>query len=271
MGAPVEAPALFIRDAANFVATPLTCGPWNPAHTNGSAALALVAHCIDDVPTLTPMSVARFTVDLQRPVPVGVPLTVTTEITREGKKLQVVEAALSANGAVCVSATALRLREVDFAGNPLIPRGSTSDVPTRRITPPADSVNLRSLRPNPSGALLASDIMLATRTDSRSTATWIRLTTQVVMGEPMRTFARMAYAFDFTSLVGMAVDVSSVSMINPDVTAHILRPAVGEWIALVGDTRIDAAHGRGVSMAEASDELGVFAVVSTSQIVEPLA
>lgn len=265
----MEAPALFFRDGASFVATSFTCGPWDPAQTDGSSALALIAHCLDDVPSLVPMSTARFTVDLQRPVPVGRPLTVTTEITREGKKLQVVDAVIWADGQACVQATALRLREADFSGNPIIPTGTTDDVPSRRITPPEDSVHLRTLRPRDIGAIAAADLLYATRTDSQARATWVRLTTPVVADEPTRTFARMAYAFDFVSLVGMSIDSGTVTMINPDVNAQILRPAVGEWIALVGETRVEAAHGRGMSYALASDEVGVFATLSSSQFVEP--
>ena len=265
----MEAPALFFRDGATFVATSFTCGPWNPAQTDGSSALALIAHCIDDVPTLVPMSMARFTVDLQRPVPVGRPLTVTTEVTREGKKLQVVDATLWADGVACVQATALRLREADFTGSPVIPPGTTDDVPTLRITPPAASVHLRTLKPRDTGAIVAADLLYARRTDSQASATWIRLTTPVIAGEPIKPAARMAYAFDFVSLVGMSIDSSAVTMINPDVSAHILRPAVGEWVALVGETRVAAGFGRGMSYAEACDELGVFAVLTASQLVEP--
>lgn len=265
----MESPALFLPHHGRFVATALARGPWNPAHTNGSAALALLAHCLDDVPTLVPMSLARFTVDLQRAVPVGKPLTVRTEITREGKKLQVTELSLCDGDVECVRATALRLRDADHSADGTIPAGTTTDQPALRITPRDRARNFLGMREEPSGALLASDILLAERTDSTASATWIRLNTPVVAGEPIRTTSRMAYAFDFASLVGLTVDVSTVLMINPDVTAHILRPAVGEWIALTGDTRIHPALGRGISYAEASDDLGVFAVVSTSQIVEP--
>lgn len=260
---------MFVPDHGRFVATSLARGPWNPAHTNGSAALALLAHCLDDVPTLVPMSLARFTVDLQRGVPVGTPLTVRTRIAREGKKLQVTELALCDGDSECVRATALRLRDADHADDPIIPRSTTDDRPALRITPREQSQNYLGTREEPSGALLASDILMAERTDSTASATWIRLHTPVVAGELIRTTSRMAYAFDFASLVGMTVDISSVLMINPDVTAHVLRPAVGEWIALTGDTRIHPALGRGISYAEASDDLGVFAVVSTSQLVEP--
>ena len=264
----MEVPVLFVRDRDAYVATSLSRGPWNPAHANGSAALALLAHCLDDIPTLTHMSMARFTVDLQRPVPVGIPLTVTSQVVREGKKLQVTELALVADGQQCARASALRVREAPVAQPEHLTTGTTHDRPAERITSREQSLNIRDLREEPSGALLAGDILRARRTDSAASATWIRLSVPVVAREAIRTASRMAYAFDFASLVGLEIDLTEVSMINPDVSAHVLRPMVGDWVALTGETRFDHHIGRGVSYAQASDELGVFAVISASQIVE---
>jgi hypothetical protein len=60
-----------------------------------------------------------------------------------------------------------------------------------------------------------------------------------------------------------------VSLINPDVTAHVLRPPVREWVAVTGDTRFNPSLGRGVSSATFSDTDGEFAVGSTSQLIQP--
>jgi hypothetical protein len=49
----------------------------------------------------------------------------------------------------------------------------------------------------------------------------------------------------------------------------VLRPPVGEWIAITGATRFNTTMGRGVSNAEFSDTEGVFALGSTSQLIQP--
>jgi hypothetical protein len=267
----VDRPSLFIRDGDAFVGTSLTSGPWNPKHANGSSALALLCRCLDTVPTLTPMSLTRLTVDLMRPVPVGVPLTVGTRVAREGKKLQIVDLALSADGVECVLATALRLREADLpalAGpDAMMPKGSTDTRPTERITPRDRCINLRQLRPDPSGALLAGDILRASRDDGAS-ATWLHVCMDVVAGEPISPTARLGYCADFTSLVGVGMVTEGVTMINPDITTHVLRLPVGEWVAITGDTRFDLHTGRGLSMAELSDDIGVFAVASAAQLLD---
>src|SRR3546814_13079129 len=91
----------------------------------------------------------------------------------------------------------------------------------------------------------------------------------IVAGEPVSDGGRMAYAFDFANLIGMGPHIGRMSLINPDVTAQVLRPPSGEWVAVTGDTRFHAALGRGVSSAALSDLDGVFAVASTSQLVQP--
>lgn len=86
----VEEPALFLRDGDDYVGTILIQGGWDPGQANGAMVLALLGHCLEDVPSLVPMTVSRFTADLQRPVPLGTRLRVERTVLREGKKIQVV-------------------------------------------------------------------------------------------------------------------------------------------------------------------------------------
>ena len=55
------------------------------------------------------MRVARVTVDLMRPVPVA-PLTIESEVLREGRKIQLCAVRLLAKGVVVVSATVLKIK-----------------------------------------------------------------------------------------------------------------------------------------------------------------
>jgi len=88
-------------------------------------------------------------------------------------------------------------------------------------------------------------------------------------GEPISPSSRLAALVDYANLIGMDDHPGDVSMINPDVTAHFLRHPRSEWIAITGDTRFDAGLGRGLSMAHLSDTDGVFAVATTSQLIQP--
>ena len=83
-------------------------GPWDPKLQHGAAPSSLICWAVERLPSPVPMRVARLTVDLMRPVPVA-PLTIETEILREGKKIQLVPVRLLANGTEVVRATALRV------------------------------------------------------------------------------------------------------------------------------------------------------------------
>ena len=103
-------------------------------------------------------------------------------------------------------------------------------------------------------------------------AIWCRLRVPVVAGEPVRATSRAALPLDLVNLIGVRGDRLSlgVTSINPDVTGHLARAPIGEWVALTGHTYYDHGVAHGVSMAVMSDAEGVFGTTSTSQIVEPL-
>jgi hypothetical protein len=267
----MEAEALYLRDgSSSYVGTILTQGGWDPNGANGGTVLALLGQCLDQVPTLVPMSVSRITADLVRPVPLGRRLDVTTTVVREGKKIQVVQLLLTDAAAdlELVRVTALRLREADLQAEP-VPPSTTTARPADALPPPEESVPIREVSPHQPGFLRAIDLRRAASADRAVRGSWVRLDVPVVAGEPTLPTAHLACAIDYANLVGLDGPTLEMTMINPDVTAHVLRPPLDGWIAVTGDTRFEAGLGRGVSLAQLSDAAGVFAVASTSQLLQP--
>lgn len=102
--------AIYRVDGANIETSAFAGGPWDPNLQHGAAPSSLICWAVERLPSPVPMRVARLTVDLLRPVPVA-PLTIETEILREGKKIQLVAIRLLAEGKEVVRATALRIRK----------------------------------------------------------------------------------------------------------------------------------------------------------------
>lgn len=266
----MEAQAMFVRDGDGFVGTALTQGGWDPRHMNGAAVLALLGHCLDDVPTLVPMGIARFTADLARPVPIGPRLHVIPEVVREGKKLQLVEVRVLVDEVEHVWATALRLRVADHSGLPGLPESSADTPAAEALLAPRDQLtSMRDLNPNVPGFLRAIDLCRAPRLDGRGTGYWARLDAPVVAGEPHRPSSLVTFALDCANVMGIENPMANVTMINPDVTAHVLRPPVDEWVAVTGDTYVEHSTGRSMTVATYSDRRGMYAHGSLSQLVQP--
>jgi hypothetical protein len=265
----VEERALFVRDGDAFVGTILVQGGWDPDAANGGSVLSLLGHCLEDVPSLVPMTVSRFTADLMRPVPIGRRLHVVPKVLRDGKKIQLVQLQLLVDDVTHVHATVLRLRDADVSGTPM-PAGTTEHRPADALVRPEHATSVRDRSARLPGFLRAVDMRRAAMVGGGShSGCWVRLEVPVVAGEPVRPTSRLTFGFDYANLIGVDDPPPTVTMINPDVTAHVLRAPTGEWIAITGDTRFNPAMGRGVSSATLSDDGGIFAVASLSQLLQP--
>lgn len=264
----MEQPAFFVADDDRYVATTSAQGGWATDTANGGAVLALLGHCLDEVPTLVPMSIARYTADLVRPVPLGRPLRVESSVLREGKKIQLVETLLFEEEVLHARASALRLREQDVRGAPGEPTSTTHATPADRLVSHADLERLEPREPGHAGFLAVADMRPAPAVDGGAPGLWVRLAGAVVAGQPVRPTARLTFCFDYANLIGLPTEAHGMIMINPDVSAHVLRPPTDDWVAITGDTRFEPSLGRGVSTASMSDTSGPFAHVSISQLLQ---
>src|ERR1700752_2691756 len=101
--------AIFRVDGAHVVTTPDAAGPWDPNMQHGGAQASLVGWAAERIPAAVPMPVALGTTDPIPPVP-GAPVTLETEVLREGRKIQLCAVRLLANGTLTVGATVLKIR-----------------------------------------------------------------------------------------------------------------------------------------------------------------
>lgn len=258
----------YLPDRGGYVGTLSAQGAWDPNAQTGVAVLALFGHVLADLPTLTPMGLARITVDLVRPVPIGERLEVSSTVVREGKKLQVLDLVVTVGDTEHVRARVLRLRDEDITDRPGMPESSTQTDPATQLRPPEE---LDELSPDRGpGMMRALDLRRARIGDTDTYGFWLRLRVPVVAGEPIRPLSLQTVAVDFTNCIGATLNPRVATTINPDVSAHFLRAPTGEWVAIVGDTRFGHDVARGVSGATLSDRHGVFALASASQLIQPV-
>ncbi len=264
--------ALYVPDGPGgdtFVATVRTQGGWNPHHQHGGPVQALMARAVEQTPTLVAMQVARLTHDLFRPIPIGPRLTVSSEIVREGKRIQVVDVTLRVGDVEHARTRALRLREEDLTDMPGMPDpfnlGPDPEwaeaLPETTFATPADTlpgflggIELKYF-PRPQGV-------------EGSFGLWVRLRGPLIAGEEPTPLQRLSVAADFTNLIGATFDHQRLSGINPDLNVHLLRQPAGEWVGVVGDTHLELATGVGVSSAQLRDRDGVCGLSANCQLVQ---
>jgi len=102
---------LYDVDGDRYLPTAHTRGPWDSGAQHGGPVAALLARAIESLPSDAPMRVARLTVELLRPVPLT-PSTVSAQIERGGRRVQLVSASLAGPGGELCRATAWRIREL---------------------------------------------------------------------------------------------------------------------------------------------------------------
>src|SRR3546814_17874467 len=135
-------------DGDGCVGTVLPRGSWDAGAAKGGAVLGLLGQVLDEVPSLVPMSLARLTADLVRPVPIGRRLYVVPTIRREGKKIPVVELQLLDGDVEHVRVPALRLRAADLSSREDGPPSTTDHSPPAALPPHADPPPSRGLLPS---------------------------------------------------------------------------------------------------------------------------
>ena len=239
------APPRSSAEGEEFVPTALARGPWDPNAQHGGAPSALLARALERHEAESAGQVARMTVELLRPVPLG-PLTVRTRTIRPGRKVQLVEAGLFSGETEVARATGLRVREKALE----LPAGAA---PRDRLeTGPGDGSPMPFDRVADTSFADAMDIEAIVGAPGLAGpgSAWFRLRVPVVAGEETSPLQRVAAAADFGNGISSVVDWDDGWLfINPDLTVHLHRYPVGEWVALAATT---FAGGTGVGMAEAA-------------------
>jgi hypothetical protein len=196
-----------------------------------------------------------------RPVPLK-PLTLETEILREGRKIQLCAVRLRADGMLAVAATVLKVRlknetlPPDVSGPKVelpSPEKSPEDPAQFSNSPFVTGMQLRAARgkfgvPGP-GAI------------------WYRVVRPLVEGEMVSQAVRAVVAADFCNGTSAALDFRKWTFLNADLTVSMAREPVGEWILLDAESWI-GPDGAGLSMARLADEQGYFGRAAQSLVID---
>ncbi len=254
--------SVFIAHGERFTPTEHARGPWDPQALHGGAPAALLTAAFERMEPGSGLRIGRLGFEFLRPIPFA-PLTLSTRIVRAGRRVQELAGELTAaSGAggpdveagehelVC-RASALRVREVP-ADLPRSEPGEKSDPHhEERLPPPESGKEVRFALDGSSGASFAASAMeMRWLGDPRALGpgrVWMRLRYPLLPGEALTALTRVAATADFSNGVSAALPFERFLFINADLTIHLHRPPLGEWIGLDARTLL---HPGGTGLAE---------------------
>jgi hypothetical protein len=260
---------VFEGSDGRFVASELARGPWDPNGQHGGAAAALIVRAFERLPAPDGLSLSRVTYEFLRPAPIA-PVEVRAEIVRPGKRVQLLEASMLADGVEVVRARGLRVHRAQTGAAPPPGRdeaGSDGDGPP--AGPEAGRPAELTLPFRPMFALDSVDIRFVVGGWGQNPCmAWFRLRRPLVSGETPSGLQHLAAAGDFGNGISGTLSWDEYLFINPDLTLYIEREPVGEWICLSSETRI-AADGIGLAESVLYDQRGRVGRATQALLVAP--
>ena len=241
--------SFYERDGARFVSTELTRGPWDPETQHAGPPAALLGREVERLEDADEFQVARITFEILRAVPIA-PLRVESHVTRPGRRVQLVEGALSDGEGEVMRATAWRLRTGPVQ-LPHLPEGEAPAGPDE--AEPGDFI--------PTGQAVGYHTAMEYRflegafLEPGPAKVWMRMQYPLVSGEQPSPLQRVLTAADSGNGVSATLDWRRFLFINVDLSVHLERHPVGEWVCLDAVT-LPQPNGVGVADTELMDERG---------------
>jgi hypothetical protein len=250
-------------EAGTFRSTAATAGPWSEQAQHGGPPAALLGRALETLEDGTPRVLGRFTMDLLGPVPVA-ELAVTTSVLRPGRTVSLRQAELSdTSGRVVARAQGWAFPASPDGsgpggfGEPLEhgpDDGHHEEPPASWSRGYLDSVEWLWI----SGAV----------TRPGPAVVWMRPHTPLLPDEELSPLQRLLACVDSASGASAALDVAEWNFMNTELTVHIVRPPVGEWLCLHADTTLGPGS-VGVAASEVYDERGLVARSAQALLVAP--
>jgi acyl-coenzyme A thioesterase PaaI-like protein len=241
-------------------ATEHTAGPWSPSAQHGGPPMALMARAIEGLADDS-RGVARLTCDLLGPVPVS-RLRVGAEVVRPGRTVELVEATLLdvASG-----------RTVARAAAWLVPRAPGPKGEASPASPGPEAGHEVGMptgwHPGYLDAIEWSWVEGALGRPGPAMV-WMRPRVTLLPGEPLSPVQRLMVCVDSASGASAVLDIREWQFMNTELTAHLVREPVGEWIGLRARTVLGGTAA-GVATADVVDPSGFVARSAQSLLVRP--
>jgi Thioesterase-like superfamily len=256
--------AFYVPDGDRFAPTAWTRGPWDREAQHAGPPAALVARAIEGLEPAGQLQVARFTFEVLRPIPLT-ELRIEARVVRPGRRVQFAEASIVAERGEVARASVWQIRpsveSVPAAGQEPPPFDAPVDSPPEPVFDPpweGESYFTAMEWRRAQGAVF----------EPGPAAVWMRARIPLVAGEEPSPLTRVLVVADSGNGISSVSSPLDYLFINTELTVHLFRLPVGEWVCLDAVSRIDPS---GVGVAESTlwDEIGRIGRANQALLVAP--
>jgi hypothetical protein len=240
---PAVPDSFYEPDGEGFHATELTRGPWDAGSQHAGPPAALLGRALERMPGAAGFQVGRVTYEILRPVPIG-PIEIATRVLRPGRRVQLVEAEMSAGGEPLMRAVAWLIR-VAAVGLPADALAASEPPPGPERGSGAGFFPTDQEHGYHTGmevSFISGGFM-----EQGPATVWLRMRAPLVAGEEPTPLQRVLIAADVGNGVSSTLDFRRFLFLNVELTVHLERLPAGEWVCLDAVTRPQPT---GVGIAE---------------------
>jgi hypothetical protein len=246
-----------------FFAGESTRGPWSNEHQHAGPPSALLARAIARAePNAPAMFVARMTLELLKPVPIAAPLEIDIDVLSTGRTVDRIAAVLRSGDETLIVAVGLRMRVREIAV-PILTHDDLAGLRPLEQARPFEFPFFQHQR----GYHTAMEIRIAAGEFGRGDmAAWIRPRIPLLVDEPTDALQRVMICADAGHGVGTGLDTREFGFVNPDLSVHLHRLPVDEWICMDARTFTEPL-GIGLCRTRLLDRRGEFGVGLQTQVL----
>ncbi len=249
--------AFYEQDGELFLPSELTRGPWDPGAQHAGPPAALIGRALERCEPREEMRVGRVTFEILGPVPLA-PLSVTAQVVRPGRSVELLEASLAGPKGELMRARAWRLRAGEMSLDGEAPPPGPDTARERPFFPTGEEVGYHT----------AMEYRFVTGgfLEPGPATVWMRMRVPLVAGEQPSPLQRVLVAADSGNGVSAALDWRSYLFINTDLSVHLMREPDGDFVCLDAITHVD---GLGLADTALWDERGRLGRAAQTLLVRP--